>query len=285
LGFVRISLDRCAVCADFAAVDDDHAMIVVRSEPRAMEYALVLASQDIETTILPEAERWQLLIPHHDLERARAALRLYVRENRPVRPAPTTAETPPLFFDVRACGWALFLCLTYFLSGVYPGLRETWRMDAGAVLQGEWYRLLTATFLHADIGHLAANLALGMMLVGFAMAVYGALPAVVALLAAGIAGNLAVLWLHGPPYYSLGASGAVMGALGLLSAYPLGTPGLLRPMRLLGRSLMAGLMLLVLTGFNPGTDVLAHVGGFVGGCLAGMGLGVRSRWQRSERIG
>ena len=34
----------------------------------------------------------------------------------------------------------------------------------------------------------------------------------------------------------------------------------------------AGFLILVLTGFGPGSDVAAHLGGFVAGALVGIGL-------------
>jgi ABC-type branched-subunit amino acid transport system substrate-binding protein len=44
-------------------------------------------------------------------------------------------------------------------------------------------------------------------------------------------------------------------------------------MTLLRRALAAGVLILVLIGFSPGTDVAAHVGGFVAGAALGLGLG------------
>jgi membrane associated rhomboid family serine protease len=71
---------------------------------------------------------------------------------------------------------------------------------------------------------------------------------------------------------SLGASGVVMGALGLLTAQSL---ALLRigfpPRQLLWRGLFGGLLLLILLGLDPSmnTDVIAHVAGFATGVLLG----------------
>ena len=60
------------------------AEIVAFSRRQAMDWSLVLASQGIEATIerSAERERWLLLVPPHELERARDSIRLYRAENR-----------------------------------------------------------------------------------------------------------------------------------------------------------------------------------------------------------
>jgi membrane associated rhomboid family serine protease len=41
----------------------------------------------------------------------------------------------------------------------------------------------------------------------------------------------------------------------------------------LPRAVAAGVLILVLIGFSPGTDTVAHVGGFVAGAALGLALG------------
>jgi hypothetical protein len=77
------------------------------------------------------------------------------------------------------------------------------------------------------------------------------------------------------PYRGLGASGMVMGALGLLTVQSLGAwrhPGAARRSILAG--VLAGILLFVLFGLSPRSDVVAHAGGF----LAGLGCGVGLNW-------
>ena len=66
----------------------------------------------------------------------------------------------------------------------------------------------------------------------------------------------------------------VMGCLGLLAAQAFwlwrsGQPD----RRQLVTGGAAGVLLFVLLGLTPGTDILAHTGGFAFGCLFGAGLG------------
>ena len=64
-----------------------------------------------------------------------------------------------------------------------------------------------------------------------------------------------------------------MGALGLLSVHSF---SLWRKFphsrRLIARGAAAGILILVLLGFGPGTDMVAHVGGFLAGAVLGLAL-------------
>lgn len=62
----------------------------------------------------------------------------------------------------------------------------------------------------------------------------------------------------------------IMGALGLLAAQSFARLGRNRPpLKHLLVGVVAGLMLFVLFGLSPGTDIAAHLGGFVAGLLIG----------------
>jgi membrane associated rhomboid family serine protease len=249
-----------------------------------MDWSLVLTSQGIETTIecLPETGQWCLLVAEADLEGARESIRLYRQENRNRR-WQRELEFTGLLFDWRCLFWAFYLSAMFYFSEVLPAdLKAAGLMDAAAVQAGQWWRLFTATTLHADVGHLATNLSTGLILVGLAMGAYGAGAALLAVLLAGVCGNLLAYWLLGPSHRSLGASGMVMGALGLLSVYSVAFRGHWAAAKLIGRGLLAGVLLLVLLGLNPGSDVLAHLGGFIGGSLAGLILTILpAHWLRS----
>ena len=100
------------------------------------------------------------------------------------------------------------------------------------------------------------------------------------------AGNLASLALNGKPFVGLGASGMVMGALGLLAAQSLRRENWHgRSRKYLLGGVAAGVMLFVLFGLSPGTDMAAHLGGFVTGLALGAGLVfVPHRWAQSAKV-
>jgi rhomboid protease GluP len=250
------------------------AIIPVRSERQAMDWSLVLVSQGIENTIVGGSEEhgWQLLVTAADYTRALRALRQYRIENRRrlwVQPLPWTG----MIFDRRSLIWFAVLALLFFVSDAREGLREAGRMENAAVRDGQWWRLFTATMLHLDAPHLIANTTLGLLMLGLAMGSYGAGLGLLGAYLAGAGGNVAGLLVYGPQHRGLGASGMVMGALGMLTVqwFGLARAGA-QANRLVARGVFAGVSLLVLWGLNPTSDVVAHVGGFCSGALLGGGL-------------
>jgi membrane associated rhomboid family serine protease len=79
--------------------------------------------------------------------------------------------------------------------------------------------------------------------------------------------------IHSDESQSLGASGMVTGALGMLSVHSFSLWRKYPAARgLMARGAVAGFLILVLIGFSPGSDIAAHLGGFVGGVLIGLAL-------------
>lgn len=239
-----------------------------------MDWSLVLASQGIENTIERSAEtqQWQLSVPRFDYQRAIRAIKQYHLENRRgawVREMPWSG----LLFDWRAAAWALIV-IAIFIADEMRGeaLQKAGAMSNALVTKGQWWRLFTAVTLHGDVGHLAVNVTTGFLLVGLAMGAYGPGMGLLAAYLAGAGGNLAGLVFHGGDYQSLGASGVVLGALGLITVESIGLRGAGR--EFIVRGLCGGFLLLVLLGLSPDprTDVLAHAGGFVSGAVLGAPL-------------
>jgi membrane associated rhomboid family serine protease len=82
---------------------------------------------------------------------------------------------------------------------------------------GEWWRLLTSTFLHATFAHLVINVAV-IAIVGLMLERYlGWLPVLAVYLSAGVISSLMIIRAY-PVVVSAGASGAVIGLYGLLLA-------------------------------------------------------------------
>ncbi|MEP6664313.1 MAG: rhomboid family intramembrane serine protease, partial [Verrucomicrobiota bacterium] len=189
--------------------------IPARSKRRAMDWSLALTSQEIETTITHEAE-WALLVSDTDYERALAVLQLYERENRGWNWRQKLPGTGLIFHWGGIAPCLLFVAI--FLLSETPGssLKTAGLMDSKAVSAGQWWRLFTAICLHGDTAHLIANVTTGFILFGMAMARYGAGLALLASYLAGAGGNFAGYFLYSEMHRSLGASGMIMGALGLL---------------------------------------------------------------------
>jgi membrane associated rhomboid family serine protease len=222
----------------------------------------------------PEGEgSWGVAVAARDYEEAVGAISQYRLENRgwPSMQAVSEQGYP---FDWGSLVWVLLVVLFFWLEA-RPGLRPAGMMVSSRVAQGQWWRLFTAVWLHADVGHLAANATLGFVLLGLVMGRYGSGVGLLAAYMTGVAGNVGA-WLLAPgPHRSLGASGMVLGSLGLLAAQAFSPRASdARASRLFGSGVLAGVMLFVLLGLGPGTDVVAHLGGFLSGLLFGAGLAV-----------
>jgi len=233
-----------------------------------MDWSLVLASQGIPHLIAPpdESGKWSLQLAPDDVPRASAAIRQFEIENRP-RAWQKTYLEGRVTFDWVAAVWALFLVLIHALRESNPALKDAGVMHGTDVLKGEWWRMVTATQLHADWGHLASNLSIGVVLLGLVMGRWGTALGMLAALLAGVGGNIANLAFR-PEVFSLGASTVVMGCLGLLAALPRGqTAQHARWWRGVLASVGAAVLLFLLLGLDPSSDVLGHFGGFVSGLV------------------
>ena len=150
------------------------------------------------------------------------------------------------------------------------------------VKMGEYYRLLTAAFLHANIAHLIFNMyalwIIGMQLESF----IGRWRYLVVYLFSAITGSLLSVIVT-PDAVSVGASGAIFGLLGALLYFGyhyrvyLGTVIKSQIIPLIVINLLLGFMV-------PGIDNAAHIGGLIGGALIMIGVGVKYKSSNFEKI-
>src|SRR5438094_1521543 len=255
------------------SAESANTVIPARNRRQAMDWSLVLVSQGIEPVIEQTGHGWVLLVEPQDHSRALATLRQYQLENRR-RFWRQELPWPEIAFHRGAIAWCLLLALFHGLNAVSGSLLESvGAMDRAAVAQGAWWRLFTATMLHFDLAHLMANLAIGFPVFGLAMGRYGPACALLAACLAGVGGNVAGLMFHTHAYHGLGASGTVMGGLGLLTVQSfslrLRNP---RAARYIIGGIFGGVMLFTLLGLDPASDVIAHLGGFVCGLVLGAAL-------------
>lgn len=253
------------------------AAIPARTERQAMDWSLVLISEGIDAVIErdPETFVWRLLVQAPDYPRAMDVIRKYRAENRP-QLFQQQLPWSGLIFDWRCLvPIAIFVFLFAVEATGRGALSQAGMMHNQSVHAGQWWRLLTAVTLHGDMAHLTANATTGLILIGLAMGIYGGGTGLFASFLAGVGGNIAGLLVYPESHRGLGASGMIMGALGLLAAQwiALLKHGL-TPRQLAIRGVLSGGLLLVLLGFSPqaNVDVLAHVAGFFSGLILGVGL-------------
>jgi membrane associated rhomboid family serine protease len=182
-------------------------------------------------------------------------------------------------------GLNLVAFLVEVLLGGLRNLEVLVRMGAMVpllVAQGEYWRLLTAMFLHAGPLHLAFN-TLALYLFGGAVeSALGTARFLAVYLVAGLFASAASFALSPPGAVAVGASGAVFGLLGAWLAFNLRRRSLsLAQSNIQGALLLIGINLAL--GFTVrGVDNVAHIGGLVAGIVAGFaaegaGRGGRSR--------
>ena len=234
-----------------------------------MDWSLALASQGIEPVIehVPEADAWGLRVPAAEHARSLAIIQQYRIENRGW-PWRRELALPDVVFDAGSLIWVLLVVVFFGVSEADPQFKSAGLMDVTAVSHGQWWRLITAVFLHGDVAHLATNATIGFVLLALALGRYGTGVGALLALLAGVSGNVLVWLLCGPPRTGLGASGMVLGALGLLAAQWFALRHV--PPRIWLAGVSAAALLFLLLGSSPGTDSLAHAGGFLGGVLLGI---------------
>jgi len=136
------------------------------------------------------------------------------------------------------------------------------------VRAGEWWRLISCAFLHANVVHLFFNSAAGWSLARIARSLVSEVHILATFLLAAVAGSVAST-LAGP-VTSLGASGGILGWGGLLLGLAVMHKEL-RPTGLIG-NLTRWVVLLALIGVAGMSfiDNAAHAGGFVAGFAVGV---------------
>jgi rhomboid protease GluP len=255
--------------------------ILTGSRRKAMDWSLALLSQGIECTVEQSPETgWSLLVSTEEHTRALEILDLYRRENRhwPWR-QPILKRA--VLFDWGSIVWVFLIGLFFWLSERAPHLKTIGCMDSRAVAAGEWWRLFTAIYLHGDIGHIAANAAIGVVLLGVVMGRFGTGAGLLAAYLAGAGGNVLDYCVY-RNVTSLGASGMVMGCVGLLAVQSVSWARNPNARKYAVSVFLAAGLLFVLLGLSPESDVVAHFGGFVSGILLGVVLVAIQKFTRSS---
>ncbi|MFO7567967.1 MAG: rhomboid family intramembrane serine protease [Enhygromyxa sp.] len=148
----------------------------------------------------------------------------------------------------------------------------SWGGNLGLLTQsGQWWRLLTAMFLHAGIIHLAFNCYFAWVIGRICEQVFGAAAYVLVYFGSGLFASLvSVAWQ--PASVSVGASGALFGVFGAFLGFTIRRREILPPefVKSVRRNALILIGINLVIGFAvPGIDVAAHVGGLV----AGLGIG------------
>ena len=148
-----------------------------------------------------------------------------------------------------------------------------------AVANGDWYRRVTAMFLHASILHIAFNMFALYWLGTVVEQAIGSALFLLVYFVSGIAGSAGALVLSDPGAFTVGASGAIYGIMGALLVLEYMTTG-----SFAGQAMGLILINLVITLSIPNISLGGHLGGLVGGTVSTYVL-MRTRYVRPVWIG
>ncbi len=139
------------------------------------------------------------------------------------------------------------------------------------IQDGEWWRLITVMFLHANLIHIFLN-GLNLYVLGKQLeALLGPARYIAIFFVSGIGGSIVSFGLHDRPVLGVGASGAIFGLLGAMIGYFLRQRN---QFGALGRHYLRSLLSTVALNFVillliPGVDNFAHFGGLATGFVLG----------------
>ncbi len=182
--------------------------------------------------------------------------------------------------------------ITYTLLGInifiyilsilnYSWVINTFANYYANLQKGELWRLVTSTFVHADIFHILFNMMALMEIGPLVEKYYGKSKFLTIYLGSGILGSLFSAVCSN--YVGVGASGAIFGLFGAMVffgyKYRATLDGFLRSgvIPILIANLIIGIII-------PEIDVIAHLGGLLGGVLLSYTLGVTNKEKIKDKI-
>ena len=151
------------------------------------------------------------------------------------------------------------------------------------VQKGQFYRLLTCMFVHGSIMHLLLNMYALYTIGPVVERYYGKSKYIFIYLVSGLLGSVFSSVFMSAGSISIGASGAIFGLLGSICYftyyYRATLQGILR------ESIVPVIVINLIIGFIlPSVDLVAHIGGLLGGILVSMGLGIGDKYRKNDQI-
>lgn len=235
--------------------------------------------------MVPSEHGVRLLVEPAIADAARRQLRCFETESVGWPPRPLESWPGRPLHLVTPLLWSLVILATFRWQELHPSLTSAGALDAAMVARGEWWRTMTALFLHADLGHVLSNGIAGIFVFSAVTTTFGIRRGWLLVGAAATMANLLLAGLAAPTaYVSLGASTAIFAGLGGLSGratrFSLQTPLSARWKSVLA-PVGAGATLLALFGAGGlRVDVGAHLCGFVAGVALGFALARPDRQSR-----
>lgn len=194
-----------------------------------------------------------------------------------------TRKTPYITYGLIGLNILMFLLMYMFGNGSEDSLTllKFGACQRDLVVLGDYFRLITCSFLHIGVFHLIFNMyalyIIGAQLENF----FGKVKYLGIYLGSAVFGSLLSILFSG--YITAGASGSIFGLLGALLYFGyhyriyLGSVLRSQIIPLIVANLLLGFIV-------PGVDVACHIGGLIGGVFLSMALGVKHKSTKSDQI-
>ena len=257
------------------------------SEDDADTYRLVLSSTGISYHLREDGRRWDISVNDTDYGKAVIAIEQYLKENPEVK---TTED--PLYYKYQRTYTGIWVSILLIACHVAMTVSDksdvfvkTYGSSAFHILHGELYRSVTSLMLHAGPLHLMGNIA-GIAIFGTAVCtIMGWGVGWLMILVSGITGNLTNALFYTSGHISIGASTAIFGAIGILSASQF-----FKKFKQSGQKIKAflplscGMALLGILGSGKHSDLMAHLFGFLAGIVLGFSVQCICEGSKSKGI-
>ena len=196
---------------------------------------------------------------------------------------PTIDRSPSRVMAARITAGLIALNVAIYLITAVQGnglnspggsLYDKWVLFGPFVDNGDWWRLVTAMFLHGFFLHIALNM-VSLWFVGRAVELYlGPTRFLLLYFVSGLAGSAGAL-VQSPTTPVVGASGAIFGVLGALMILEWQVTG-----RFAGQALTWIVLNLVLNlSYGGNVSIGGHIGGLIGGVVIALAF---ASWRRGS---
>lgn len=234
----------------------------------------VAAFESVKSSATPASiEDWNLEIESLQKNTATAIMQ-EEKEVEEVNAVMNLSGSKTITYTIMGINVLVFIVMV--VSGVHileptVGDLAKWGANYGPYTTGgDWWRLITCTFIHIGIIHIALNMYALYMAGIYLEPMLGKVRYIVAYLCTGVLASVASIWWHNNDAVSAGASGAIFGLYGVFLA--------LLSTKLIPAKVRKGLLQSIgifvvynlLYGATSGaTDNAAHLGGLVSGLIIG----------------
>ena len=234
---------------------------ISENDPIKLNFFIIKNEEDIKQ-ITPNFVIHKMLINNND-KKTYSHYRRKVLTNNPLDKH--MHRFTPATYLLIIINVVIWLCMILYLNR----FSDVKLLDVGGlvhfnVVHGEWYRLITSMFLHFNFEHILMNM-LSLFIFGkIVESIVGSWRMLIIYFISGLFGNFVSLSFN-TSTISVGASGAIFGLIGAIFAIMYLSKTFDK--KVIGQLLIALVILVGLSLFMSNINIMAHLGGFIGGLL------------------